>query len=36
MSGLSILVWIFVLGIIIGGLMVLYKNKKEKEDFDDF
>ena len=36
MSGLSILVWIFVLGIIIGGLMVFFKNKKEKEDFDDF
>ena len=36
MSGLSILVWIFVLGIIIGGLIVFFKNKKEKEDFDDF
>lgn len=36
MSGLSILVWIFVLGIIIGGLIVFFKNKKEKEDFDYF
>ena len=36
MSGLSILVWIFVIGIIIGGLIVFFKNKKEKEDFDDF
>ena len=32
MSGLSILVWIFVIGIIIGGLIVFFKNKKEKED----
>ena len=36
MLGLTILVWIFVLGIIIGGLIVFFKNKKEKEDFDDF
>ena len=36
MSGLSILVWIFVIGIIIGGLIVFFKNKKEKEDIDDF
>ena len=36
MLGLTILVWIFLLGIIIGGLIVFFKNKKEKEDFDDF
>ena len=36
MLGLTILVWIFVLGVIIGVLIVFFKNKKEKEDFDDF
>ena len=36
MLGLTILVWIFVLGVIIGGLIVFFKNKKEKENFDDF
>ena len=36
MLGLTILVWIFVLGVIIGGLIVFFKNKKEKEVFDDF
>ena len=31
-----ILAWIFVLGIIIAGLIIFFKSKKEKEDFNDF
>ena len=31
-----ILAWIFVLGIIIVGLIIFFKSKKEKEDFNDF
>ena len=31
-----ILAWIFVLGIIIAGLIIFFKSRKEKEDFNDF
>ena len=31
-----ILAWIFVLGLIIAGLIIFFKSRKEKEDFNDF
>ena len=36
MSGLLLFAWIMVLAVIIATIVIFFKNRKEKDEFDDF
>ena len=36
MSGLLLFAWIMVLAVIIATIVIFFKNRKEKNEFDDF